>query len=87
MAAYGHRLDWEGESVISNLRGERSRMDLSQDELAERLGVSPATVRQWESGTARPSASSLLAMSDLFGCSIDYLLQRTDERKGVFAPA
>lgn len=62
-------------------------MDLSQEELAERLSVSSATVRQWESGTARPSASSLLAMSDMFGCSVDYLLQRTDERKGVFAPA
>lgn len=57
---------------------------MSQDELAAQLGVSPASVRQWESGTTKPSASNLLAMSDYFGCSVDYLLGRTDERKGVF---
>lgn len=73
--------------MISNLRGERCRLDLSQDELAKQLGVSPASIRQWEAGTAKPSASCLLAMSDLFGCSTDYLLQRTDERKGVYTPA
>lgn len=72
--------------MISNLRGERCRLDLSQDELAERLGVSSASIRQWESGATRPSASNLLAMSDMFQCSVDYLLGRTDERKGVFAP-
>lgn len=70
--------------MISNLRGERCRQDLSQEELAERLGVSSATIRQWESGATRPSASNLLDMSDLFDCSVDYLLGRTDERKGVF---
>lgn len=73
--------------MISNLRGERCRQDLSQDELAEKLGVSPATIRQWESGTTKPSVSNLLAMSELFQCSVDYLLGRTDERKGVFTPA
>lgn len=73
--------------MISNLRGERCRQDLSQDELAERLGVSSASIRQWESGATRPSASNLLAMSDMFGCSVDYLLGRTDERKGTFVPA
>ena len=71
--------------MISNLRGERCRLDLTQEDLAEQIGVSPVTIRQWESGVTKPSASNLLAMSDLFGCSVDYLLQRTDERKGVFA--
>lgn len=73
--------------MISNLRGERCRLGLSQDELAEKLNVSSASIRQWESGATRPSAANLLVMSDLFGCSVDYLLQRTDERKGVFMPA
>lgn len=72
--------------MISNLRGERCRQDLSQDELAERLGVSSASIRLWESGATKPSAANLLAMSDMFGCSVDYLLGRTDERKGVFVP-
>lgn len=70
--------------MISNLRGERCRQDLTQEELADKLGVSPATVRQWEAGTTKPSAANLLAMSDMFGCSVDYLLQRTDERTGLY---
>ncbi len=57
---------------------------MSQEELAAKLGVSPASVRLWEQGAAKPSASNLLVMSDHFGCSVDYLLGRTDERKGVF---
>ena len=73
--------------MISNLRGERCRQDLSQEELATTLGVSSATVRLWEAGTTKPSASNLLAMSDMFGCSVDYLLGRTDERKGIFVPS
>ena len=73
--------------MISNLRGERCRQDLTQDDLAEKLGVSSSAIRQWEAGTTKPSAANLLAMSDMFGCSVDYLLGRTDERKGVFAPS
>ena len=70
-------------NLISNLRGERCRQGMSQEELAEMLGVSHSSIRLWESGAAKPSAANLLVMSDHFGCSVDYLLGRTDERKGV----
>lgn len=71
-------------SVISNIRGERSRRDMTQEQLADCLKVAPSTIRSWEDGTTKPGPHLLVAMSDLFGCSIDYLLGRTDERLGIY---
>ena len=72
--------------MISNIRGERSRQDMTQEQLAEAVGVSPSAVRSWESGTTKPGPHQLMKMSDLFGCSIDYLLERTNERIGLYQP-
>lgn len=55
-------------------------MGVSQEQLANRLGVSRQTVYRWEKGKAKPPASAIYMMADLFGCSTDYLVGRTDER-------
>ena len=70
--------------MISNIRGERSRVDMTQEQLAERLGVASSAIRRWEDGTTSPAPKHLLAMSDLFGCTTDYLLGRTDDRLGLY---
>ena len=69
--------------MISNIRGELSRQDLTQEQLAAKLGVAESTIRRWEEGSTRPGPHALMAMSDLFGCTIDYLLGRTDDRLGI----
>lgn len=56
---------------IYNLRKERG---LSQEEMAEKLGVSRQAVSRWEMNTAIPDAVNLLALSKLFSVSADYLL-------------
>lgn len=66
---------------IVNLRKARN---MSQEELAENLGVSRQAVSRWEVGSALPDASNILQLSKLFGVSADYLLN--DEYKGE-APA
>ena len=71
--------------MISNIRGERSRLDMTQEQLARKLGVAESTVRRWEEGATKPSPDLLLQMSDLFGCTTDYLLERTEERLGFYA--
>ena len=53
----------------------RKSKNFSQDELAEKLGVSRQAVSRWEMGTAEPSAQNLIELSNLFGVSIDYLLK------------
>lgn len=66
---------------ILNLRKARN---MSQEELAEQLGVSRQAVSRWEVGSALPDASNILQLSKLFGVSADYLLN--DDYKGE-APA
>lgn len=62
------------------IRSERSRLGLSQVELAEKLNVSESTIREWETGKRQLSVGKLLEMSELFGCTTDYILGRSEER-------
>lgn len=53
----------------------RRKAGLSQEQLADRLGVTRQSVSKWESGTAIPELSKLVALSDLFSVSVDYLVK------------
>lgn len=46
------------------------------------MKVSRSTVAMWEAG-ANPPNDMLIQMADIFGCSIDYLLGRTDDRNSI----
>ena len=65
----------------------RKGRGLSQEELAERLGVSRQAVSRWESGTALPDAGTLRQISRLFEVSADYLLDEEQESPKVPAAA
>lgn len=60
-----------GEKIL-NLRKARG---WSQEELAERVGVTRQAVSRWESDSAKPDADKIIAVCDLFGVSTDYLLR------------
>jgi len=51
----------------------RSR-DMSQEQLAKALGISPSAVGMYEQGRREPSAATLVALAKLFEVSTDYLL-------------
>ena len=53
----------------------RSEMNLSQDELAEKVFVSRQTVSNWENNKNYPDVKSLLLMSEVFGVSLDILVK------------
>lgn len=53
----------------------RRRQGLSQEHLADRLGVTRQSVSKWEGGAAMPELSKLIALSELFGVSVDYLVK------------
>ena len=57
----------------------RKQKGLSQEELASRLNVSRQTVSKWEVGDSTPDMEKLIAMSDLFGVSLDNLVMGKEE--------
>ncbi len=57
------------------IRFHRTRCKMTQEFVAESLGVSRQAVSKWESGTTDPSTSNLLALAKLFGVSAEELLK------------
>lgn len=61
----------------------RKNANMTQNDLADKLNVSRQAVSRWEMGTAMPDVDNLIAMSDLFGVSLDYLLKDQVPQKHV----
>ena len=57
------------------LAGLRRRRGLRQEQLADVLGVTRQSVSKWEGGTAMPELAKLVALSELFDVSVDYLVK------------
>lgn len=53
----------------------RKKAGMTQSDLAEKLDVSRQAVSRWEMGTAKPEFENLIAISNIFDVSIDYLLK------------
>lgn len=60
--------------LAENLRQFRRDRQLTQEQLAEVLGVAVGTVSKWESGSSTPDLSLILELADFFGTSVDVLL-------------
>lgn len=56
----------------------RKGRGVSQEELANVVGVSRQAVQKWESGTSTPDIQNLSALADYFGVSLDYLVRGTE---------
>lgn len=67
---------------IARLRRERG---MTQEALAEMIGVSPQTISKWETSTTAPDVTLLPLLADVFGVSIDALYGRERERLGISA--
>ena len=59
------------------LKKQREIAGLSQYRLAEKIGVSQATVGMWESGKREPNFTTICQLADFFGISVDELLGRS----------
>ena len=55
----------ESQSIPQTLQAIRSRLDLTQEQLAGRLGVSFATVNRWEGGVTKPQRAAQTAIAAL----------------------
>ena len=68
----------------NNIASERARLDMSQDQLGEVLSVSRDMVSRWETGRTPVPSTALVTMADMFGCTLDYLMRRCDERTSKY---
>lgn len=62
-------------SFGENLQFYRKRKDITQEQLAEQLGVSRQTVSKWESDSSYPEMEKILQLCDLFECPMDILIR------------
>lgn len=62
--------------ILKTLRKEH---DFTQQELADKSGISRSNINNWENDKSLPLPNGLIALADAFGCSVDYLLGRESE--------
>jgi len=60
----------------------RRKKGLTQEALAELLGVTRVTVARWETGRLIPGTSSILKLSEIFGVPPSYFFESEKSRKG-----
>ena len=72
----------EKKNEISRIRLLRKKRKLTQSQLADYVGVSQQTMSRFERNVGGASGADLAAMADLFDCTVDYLLER-DENKNI----
>ena len=61
------------------LKEHRVRCKMTQEFVAERLGVSRQAVSKWESGASDPSRSNLIALAKLYGTSVEDILNHVKD--------
>ncbi len=69
--------------MFNSIEAERARNGMSKEELATQIGISVKTYYNWLNGVNPIPSTALIKMSDIFGVTIDYLLNRDDQRKAV----
>jgi len=67
-------------SFKEGLKRARKEAGLTQEGLAETMGVHIKTVMNWEQGIAEPSLGTLMDLTELYHCDLDYLTGRLDQK-------
>ena len=69
--------------MFNSIEAERARNGMSKEELATQIGISVKTYYNWLNGVNPIPSTALIKMSDIFDVTIDYLLNRDEQRKAV----
>jgi len=81
-------MDWYGPDKATfgdRLAATRENSNLSQNDLAKRLGVKNSTIKSWENDNSEPRANRLSMLAGLLNVSITWLISA--EGSGVEAPS
>lgn len=72
--------------IATNLRYLRNKNRLSQEEVAEKIGVSRQAVAKWENGDSLPDIINCDALADLYDVSLNDLVRYDSEKEGIPIP-
>lgn len=67
---------------FNNLKLYRKQNGFTQEQVAERLGVSRQAVAKWERGETLPDIENVIALSDMYGVSVDFLVRNMTDVSG-----
>lgn len=67
--------------LCENIRKRREQCNMTQVELARKIGITQTAVSLFERGKKIPSLSTIEQIADSLNCSIDWLLDRSSERE------
>ena len=69
--------------MTNTIAMERKRLGMTQADLAKEFGKDRSTIARWEANPSMMTGVHLHKLSDMFGCTTDYILGRTDDRVPV----
>lgn len=73
--------------ISANIKRMRLDEGLTQEQLAERLGVTRSTVTQWETGWSQPRMGAISKLASVFGVSVSEMVEdRNNPPKGAIFP-
>ena len=73
-------------NIAANLRYMRAQRKLSQEDVADKIGVTRQAVAKWENGGSLPDILNCEALADLFDVSLNDLLRFDPEQEGMPIP-
>jgi transcriptional regulator with XRE-family HTH domain len=69
-----HAVNDDGVGIAGRIREARLALNLTEEDLANRLGVGPETVTEWESGDRDPRSNRVIMLAGVLGVSAHWLL-------------
>lgn len=74
-------------SIGERLYELRTKNEMSQGDLAEKLDVSRQTISKWENNMSIPELDKIISLSNLFGVSVDYIVKGEGEATPAYPPS
>lgn len=71
------------EDVLPNLKALRQEYGISQQRLADAIGVSQQSINQYENHSIEPDIAVLMRLADYFNTSIDFIVGHTEVRRRI----
>ena len=70
-------------SIGSKIADTRKKQNLTQEQLAELLGVTRQSVSRWESDTVYPETDKIIKLAEILNVNCDYLLKENVSENGI----